>query len=299
MNNFEIIALKDLTGIAKKVALAFGKSVIFPKIHHFLDSEVLISFGEDEKLRGRRIFVVESVFSPIVENLFKTLLLVYELKQIGVKDVCIIFPYLGYMRQDKAGGMKFVAQMIQAAGASSVFIVEMHSENIKTFFSIPAYNISLSSVIAKNIKKNFKDSKNLTLVSPDRGAKKRTQEVVSLLGCDMVVIEKKRIRQGQVELVDMSGECLNKDLIIIDDIIDSAGTAVAVSDRLLSCGAKSVSGYFVHPVFSNYGLANIKKSSFKRVFVSNTIPMVNSEQVDFIEIFDCVDSIIEKIRERV
>ena len=295
--NFEFVALYDSTKIASKIACHFKKDLILPEVKVFPDGETMVFFDDESKnkLACKKVFVIDSIYEPIHLNLLNFLLLVNELKRNGVEEVCAVFPYLSYMRQDKEGGMELVARLLEAAGITSVVIAQMHSERITTFFSVPFYHVSFESVIADIIKIQLKNIDNVSIVAPDKGAKVRAGKVAQILGCDMVLVSKKRTGTNSLKIECVNGCCFEKNMIIVDDIIDTSGTAIRVCDELLGRGAKKVYGFFSHPVFSGNGFEKIIESNFEKVFVSNTIPLKKGESSK-IEVFDSVGCIIETIQ---
>ncbi|MBT3455870.1 ribose-phosphate pyrophosphokinase [bacterium] len=292
--DFEIVTLNDLTGIAKKVADSFGKKLVVSEVQRFSDSETSVAVSDPLLVNGKNVFVVESIFMPIHENFLNFLLLVNNLKRNGAKNIVAVFPYFGYVRRDKDGGMELIAKLLEVAGVTRVIMFEAHSEKIAELFSIDYHNFSLSGVIAEKIKQSFSLLNQISIVAPDKGAEGRASEVAKILGCSIVLASKKRTENNGVHIECISGSCSKKAMIVVDDIVDSGQTAIQVYNALKKRGACDVYGYFGHSVFSGDGFDNIESSDFEKIFVSNTIPLMKKSNK--IELFNVSEFIINSIK---
>ena len=298
--DIEFVALDDETKIASRLAGFFNKKLILPKIKTFKDGESLVSLPDNPvDFKNKKVFVIDSLHKPVHFKLLNFLHLIYELRKNGAKDICAVFPYLCYMRQDESDGLGFVASLIESSGVSGVVVVQAHSDKIFKSFSVPVHHVCLSNTIAQSIKDAIGDTKNCVVVAPDKGSTRQAKKVARLINCDLVTIEKERSKSGELNVKNISGDCKNKDIIIVDDMIDSGATAIRVGKTLEEMGAKKLYSYFVHPVFSGDGFENVESCChFEKIFVSNTIPMKRPMN-NKLEIFDCVDSIIEIIKKLV
>jgi ribose-phosphate pyrophosphokinase len=186
-------------------------------------------------------------------------------------------PYFGYARQDRKPGprtpisAKLVANLISTAGADRVLTVDLHAEQIQGFFDIPTDNLFAGPVFSRDIKENFSDLSNLVAVSPDIGGVVRARAIANKLGASIAIVDKRRSKPGDSEVMNIIGEVDGKDCIILDDIIDSAGTICNAADRLIDIGANSVTAYVTHGVLSGKALNKIKDSKLKEVVITDTI----------------------------
>ena len=289
--DFSIVTCSDKTKIALETAKILKKSLFYPHIDVFADGEMAISFDSLEAVK--KVFFIESILQPIETNLLKILLCINELQLNGVEEIYGIFPYLGYMRQDRTA-MRLMAKLLEASGLRGIGLIEIHSPRIISHFSIPFYHMSIAPLIASHIKKNT-NLENVSIVAPDKGGFKRAQQVATLLDCPLISVYKKRIGINQPLILGFDGQCKGRHVIIIDDIIDTARTATYICQELLLQGACKVWGYFAHPVLSDGGLERVESSAFEKVFVSDTIPF-ESKRSSVVEIFGCGELILDFIK---
>ena len=226
-------------------------------IRRFADEEVYVEIKEN--IRGEDVFVIESTSYPANDNLMELLVIIDALKRASAKRITAVLPYFGYARQDRKPGprtpisAKLVANLISTAGADRVLTVDLHAEQIQGFFDIPTDNLFAGPVFARDIKDQF-DLSNLVAVSPDIGGVVRARAIASKFGASIAIVDKRRPKAGESEVMNIIGEVNGKDCIILDDIIDSAGTICNAADRLIEIGAKSVTAYVTHGVLSGKAL---------------------------------------------
>ena len=198
------------------------------------------------------------------------------LKRASAKRITAVMPYYGYARQDRKAGprtpisAKLVANLITTAGADRVLTIDLHAEQIQGFFDIPTDNLFAGPVFAKEIKTKF-DAENLVAVSPDVGGVVRTRGIANKLGASIAIIDKRRSKPGESEVMNIVGEVAGKDCIILDDIIDSAGTICNAANKLIEDGAKSVAAYITHGVLTGKALERVEKSNLSELVVTNSI----------------------------
>ena len=243
-------------------------------IRRFADEEVYVEIKEN--IRGEDVFVIESTSYPANDNLMELLVIIDALKRASAKRITAVLPYFGYARQDRKPGprtpisAKLVANLISTAGADRVLTVDLHAEQIQGFFDIPTDNLFAGPVFSRDIKDQF-DLSNLVAVSPDIGGVVRARAIASKFGASIAIVDKRRPKAGESEVMNIIGEVDGKDCIILDDIIDSAGTICNAADKLIEIGAKSVTAYVTHGVLSGKALSRIKDSKLNEVVITDTI----------------------------
>ena len=249
-------------------------------IRRFADEEVYVEIKEN--IRGEDVFVIESTSYPANDNLMELLVIIDALKRASAKRITAVLPYFGYARQDRKPGprtpisAKLVANLISTAGADRVLTVDLHAEQIQGFFDIPTDNLFAGPVFSRDIKDQF-DLSNLVAVSPDIGGVVRARAIASKFGASIAIVDKRRPKAGESEVMNIIGDVDGKDCIILDDIIDSAGTICNAADKLIEIGAKSVTAYVTHGVLTGKALSRIKDSKLKEVVITDTIN--NTENV--------------------
>ncbi len=243
-------------------------------IRRFADEEVYVEIKEN--IRGEDVFVIESTSYPANDNLMELLVIIDALKRASAKRITAVLPYFGYARQDRKPGprtpisAKLVANLISTAGADRVLTVDLHAEQIQGFFDIPTDNLFAGPVFSRDIKDQF-DLSNLVAVSPDIGGVVRARAIASKFGASIAIVDKRRPKAGESEVMNIIGDVHGKDCIILDDIIDSAGTICNAADKLIEIGAKSVTAYVTHGVLTGKALSRIKDSKLKEVVITDTI----------------------------
>ena len=269
-------------------------------IRRFADEEVYVEIKEN--IRGEDVFVIESTSYPANDNLMELLVIIDALKRASAKRITAVLPYFGYARQDRKPGprtpisAKLVANLISTAGADRVLTVDLHAEQIQGFFDIPTDNLFAGPVFSRDIKDQF-DLSNLVAVSPDIGGVVRARAIASKFGASIAIVDKRRPKAGESEVMNIIGEVDGKDCIILDDIIDSAGTICNAADKLIEIGAKSVTAYVTHGVLSGKALSRIKDSKLKEVVITDTINNnENAKKVEKIRIIPISVLLGEAIR---
>ena len=269
-------------------------------IRRFADEEVYVEIKEN--IRGEDVFVIESTSYPANDNLMELLVIIDALKRASAKRITAVLPYFGYARQDRKPGprtpisAKLVANLISTAGADRVLTVDLHAEQIQGFFDIPTDNLFAGPVFSRDIKDQF-DLSNLVAVSPDIGGVVRARAIASKFGASIAIVDKRRPKAGESEVMNIIGDVDGKDCIILDDIIDSAGTICNAADKLVEIGAKSVTAYVTHGVLSGKALSRIKDSKLKEVVITDTINNTeNAKELEKIRIIPISDLLGEAIR---
>jgi len=246
------------------------------EVGRFSDGEVTVEIKQN--VRARDVFVVQSTCAPTNENLMELLIMVDALKRASAERISAVIPYFGYARQDRRPrssrvpiSAKVVANMLQAVGVARVLTMDLHADQIQGFFDIPVDNIYASPVLLGDLRqKNYDD---LIVVSPDVGGVVRARALAKQLDCDLAIIDKRRPAANVAEVMHVIGEIEGRNCVIMDDMIDTAGTLVKAADVLKERGAKSVYAYCTHPIFSGPAIERIKGSALDEVVITNTIPL--------------------------
>jgi ribose-phosphate pyrophosphokinase len=297
----ELITIDNETGLAGLVAQRFKKKLHEAIIKRFADGEMRISLKDPKLWADTRAVIIQSTSAPVLEHIMQVSFLAQELKNAGAEEVIAVIPYFGYARQErgdragKSGPVLVIVGLLEDAGVDRIVAVDLHAPIIADFFIIPAQNILLHQMIADHIKKNMKMGESVCLVSPDAGGKERVRLIAQKLGLEYLVFTKERYDIGKTRLVGAQQKCKASRAIIIDDIIDTGGTALQVVDQLVAQGVQTIDGYFVHPVLSGDARTMLEKSRFNHIFVTNTIPIKNSAQSKF-QVIDISEQIVEAFK---
>lgn len=260
--------------LAKKIALEYGKPLGEIEIQKFSDGEMSPFFKES--VRGCDVFLINSTFAPS-DNLMELLLMLDAAKRASAKYVTVVIPYFGYARQDRkdrprvAIAAKLVANLISAAGADRIMTCDLHAGQIQGFFDIPVDHLDGSYIFAPYVRSL--NLENLLIASPDVGGTKRARSFAKHFEVDMVVIDKYRKRANEVASMQVIGNVEDKDIILVDDLIDTGGTLSKASIVLKEKGARSVRAIATHPVLSGNAYENIENSALEELVVTDTIPL--------------------------
>ncbi len=265
--------------LAKKIALEFGKPLGEVDIQKFSDGEMSPRF--QESVRGCDVFLINSTFAPS-DNLLELLLMIDAAKRASAKYVTVVIPYFGYARQDRkdqprvAIAAKLVANLISASGADRIMTCDLHAGQIQGFFDIPVDHLDSSYIFVPYVRSL--QLENLIIASPDVGGTKRARTFAKHFESDMVVIDKHRKRAGEVASMQVIGNVENRDVVIIDDLIDTGGTISKASIVLKEKGANTVRAICTHPVLSGDALENIENSELEELVVTDTIPVYRESE---------------------
>jgi ribose-phosphate pyrophosphokinase len=244
-----------------------------------VDGEVDVELYQN--VRARDVFVVQPTCTPTNENLMELLVMVDAFKRASARRITAVIPYFGYARQDRRPrstrvpiSAKVVANLLQTVGVERVLTMDLHADQIQGFFDIPVDNIYASPVLLSDLKqRNYPD---LVVVSPDVGGVVRARALAKQLGCDLAIIDKRRPKANVSEVMHVIGEIDGRSAVIMDDMIDTAGTLVKAAEVLKERGAKKVYAYCTHPVFSGPAIERISASGLDEVVITNTIPLTDS-----------------------
>ena len=278
MNN----SVKFFTGnntkiLAENIARDFGGELSSSSIVEFSDGELEPSF--DETVRGSDVFLIQST-KPPSDNLMELLLMIDAAKRASAKNIIAVIPYFGYARQDKKGkprvpiGAKLVANLLTAAGVSRIMTIDLHADQIQGFFEVPVDHLYASELFIEDIKALNLD--NLLIASPDMGGSKRANAYSKLLNCGVVICYKERAKANAIGKMQVLGDVKGKDVVIIDDMVDTAGTLTKAANLMKEQGATSVRAYCTHGVLTGKAYSNIDKSLITELVVTDTIPKKHS-----------------------
>jgi ribose-phosphate pyrophosphokinase len=268
--------------LAQEVAQHLGIELGKADIGRFSDGEVTVELKQN--VRARDIFVVQSTCAPTNENLMELLIMVDALKRASAERICAVIPYFGYARQDRRPrssrvpiSAKVVANLLQTVGVTSVLTMDLHADQIQGFFDIPVDNIYASPILLGDLRQKNYD--NLIVVSPDVGGVVRARALAKQLGCDLAIIDKRRPKANVSEVMHVIGDIEGRNCVIMDDMIDTAGTLVKAAEVLKQRGAKQVYAYCTHPILSGPAIERIARGSvLDEVVVTNTIPLSDAAQ---------------------
>jgi ribose-phosphate pyrophosphokinase len=272
--NFKIFSLAGSTGYSKQVAGLCGLDLGKMDTQVFSDGEINVVF--EESIRGDVVVLVAQAQLPY-HNLFELFVAIDAARRASAKEIICVIPYLPHSRQERkddtrtAISSRLIADFLEHAGADRVITLDMHSTAIMGFYKIPIDHLSMHNIYIQHIQQNF-EQKNLCLCSPDFGGLKRIKAYKQEINCDMAVIHKERLSPNQVNSMEIIGDVRGKDVVIVDDMIDTGGTLCKAAEILKQNGAKSVNAYCTHGVLSGAALSNIEKSQIDLLYISDTIP---------------------------
>lgn len=296
INDYILFSGSSNSSLAKKIANRLGKKLGSVELKRFSDGEIWVKYREN--IRGLDVFIIQST-NPPAENIMELLILIDAAKRASARTINAVIPYFGYGRQDRKDQprvsitAKLLANLITVAGTDRVITMDLHAAQIQGFFDIPFDHLYGSSVF-KDQFHHFDDD--LVIVSPDVGGIKIARAYAKLLNSGLVVIDKRRPRQNMVEIMNIIGEVQDKDVLIVDDLIDTAGTFVGAVKALKEKGANKIFGAITHPLLSGEAIDKIEKSDISKLFVTDTIELGNKLVSDKINVISAADLFAEAIR---
>jgi len=297
INETKLFSGQNSRYLAEKIAKSYGKELGSVTINRFKDGEFAVSF--DETVRGCDVFLIQSTFAP-QDNLMELLMMIDAAKRASAHYITAVIPYFGMARQDRkdkprvAIGARLVADLLSAAGVYRVMTMDLHAAQIQGFFNVPVDHLYASKIFIPYIQSLNLDK--LTICAPDMGAASRVRSYLKKLDADMVVCDKVRKEANKVESITLIGDVKDRDVVIIDDIIDTAGTICKVADAIMERGARTVRACCTHPVLSGDAYQNINKSSLVEVVVADTIPLREGEDHSKIRVISVADLFAKAIR---
>lgn len=293
LSNVRIIGLSGAADLAKKISKISGIKQVDVTCVRFADGEIFVK--HNDTVRHQDVVVIQSLIKPVNESVMELLICLDALKRASAKRITVVLPYYAYARQDrKASGRepisaKLLASLIETAGADHVVILDVHSAQCQGFFNVTVDTLSLGNLLVANAIKGLK-VKNIVSVSPDYGGVKRAREISKLLNCGLAILDKRRPRPNEAEILNILGEVKNKDCIIADDMIDTAGTICLAAKALKKAGAKSVRVLASHGILSNPATERLtqsfKNKEIEALYLANTIPYVKDFKNEHVHVVD-------------
>jgi ribose-phosphate pyrophosphokinase len=285
-NSIKIYATGTAQNLGKAIAAQLGLPLYATHTEKFSDGELFVKFNES--IRGQIVFLITKINMPY-ENFFELLMTIDAARRSSAKEVILVIPYLPHSRQERRDGQRtaissrMVADMIQLMGADRLITLDLHTNAIEGFYKIPVDPLSSLRLFLSHIQQS--KIQNLCLCSPDFGGIKRIKQYKKNLEADMVVINKERLKANTVASMEIIGDVKDKNVIIIDDLVDTAGTLCKAADLLVEYGALSVKAYCTHGILSGAALANLSQSKIEKLFIADTV----MEKVDHpkIEVVSC------------
>jgi ribose-phosphate pyrophosphokinase len=267
--------------LAKKICSYLKLPLGGAKVKTFSDGEVQIEI--DENVRAKTVYVIQSTCCPVNDNLVELLLMIDALKRSSAYKITAVIPYFGYARQDKKVAprvpisAKLVADLITTAGASRVITMDLHAGQIQGFFNIPVDNLFAAPVLLNYMRKSFKE--NLVIVSPDAGGVERARAFAKRLAAELAIIDKRRSAPNEAKAMAVIGNVKDKIAVILDDMVDTAGTLTEAAGAIMREGAKEVHACCAHPVLSGPAIDRINASPLKTLAVTDTVPLRGKAEV--------------------
>lgn len=297
MGRVKIFSGTASTYLAEKIASAYGQPLGNMVVNRFSDGEFQISY--EETVRGSDLFLVQSTF-PTADNLFELLLMVDAAKRASANQVVAVIPYFGFARQDRkdqprvAIGAKLVANLLTAAGVTRIMTMDLHADQIQGFFDVPVDHLYASSIFLPYIQ--GLNLPNLTMAAPDMGGSKRANAYSKYLKSDIVICYKQRAKANVIESMTVIGEVEGRDIVLVDDICDTAGTLTKAADMMMDRGANSVRAVCTHPILSGKAYENIEKSKLTELIVTDTIPLKQeSKKIKVVSVAQLFADVLQRV----
>jgi len=282
----KIFACRQSSVLAEKIAKEYNTTLGKVKTTYFSDGEFQPAF--QESVRGRRVFIIGSTF-PNADNLMEMLLMLDAAKRASARHITAVMPYFGWARQDRkdqprvAIGAKLVANLLQSAGATRIITMDLHADQIQGFFEKPVDHLYASTIFMPYVKSLNLD--NLTIASPDMGGSKRAYAYSKHLHCDVVICYKQRKKANEISSMELIGDVKGKNVILVDDMIDTGGTLAHAANLMMERGAISVRAICTHPILSGDAYNKIQESGLTELIVSDTIPL--KKEISKIKVVSC------------
>lgn len=303
-SKLKIFALSSNVPLAEKIASEVGVKLGKINISQFADGEVKVNI--DESIRGDHVYLVQSTSYPVNDHLMELLISIDALRRASAKTINIVLPYYGYARQDRKAQprepitAKLVANMIMQAGADRLVTLDLHAAQIQGFFDIPMDHLLGAPLLANHFIDQGLDGDDIVVVSPDHGGVTRARKLAEFLKSPIAIIDKRRPKANVAEIMHIVGDVKDKTCIIIDDMIDTAGTITLASEALKEKGAKAIYACCTHPVLSGPAIDRLEASPIEKVIVTDSIALTEDKQIDKIEtitVSQLVGEAIKRIHE--
>lgn len=269
--------------LAQKIADHLKLPLGNMKVGRYSDGEITVEILEN--VRGREIFLIQPMCPPVNDNLMELVFMADAFLRASVSKITVICPYFGYARQDRRVrstrvpiSARVVADMLVGAGIDHLLTVDIHADQIQGFFSIPVDNVYSTPIFLEDIQQRFSNTQDIIVISPDVGGVVRARALAKHLGADLAILDKRRPKANEAKIMHIIGDVKDKNCILIDDMIDTAGTLRAGVEALKEQGAKRISAYITHPILSGNAIDNIEQSLLDELVITDTIPLSTKAQ---------------------
>lgn len=297
MKQVKLFAGRASEGLAAKIAEKFGANLGNVIINTFSDGEFQPSF--EESVRGSDVFIIQSTVPP-ADNLMELLMMVDAAKRASANRIIAVIPYFGYARQDRKDkprvpiGAKLVANLLSAAGVTRVMTMDLHADQIQGFFEVPVDHLYASAIFLPYLQSL--NLPNLAMASPDMGGSKRANAYAKYLHSEVVICYKQRIKANVIDKMTVIGNVKGKDIVLVDDMVDTAGTLVKASELMLDKGANSVRAIATHGILSGQAIDRIENSNMKELIITDTIPAkAKCEKIKILSVSDLFADVMHKV----
>lgn len=303
-SKLKIFALSSNRPLAEKIASEVGVELGDINISQFADGEIKVNI--DESIRGDHVYLIQSTSYPVNDHLMELLITIDALRRASAKTINVVMPYYGYARQDRKAQprepitAKLVANMLENAGVDRLVTLDLHAAQIQGFFDIPMDHLLGAPLLANYFIDNHLEGDDVVVVSPDHGGVTRARKLAEFLKSPIAIIDKRRPKANVAEIMNIVGEVKGKTCVIIDDMIDTAGTITLAADALIEKGAKDIYVCCTHPVLSGPAIERLEKSPIKKVIITDTISLPDTKQLDKLEtvtVSQLVGEAIKRIHE--
>lgn len=302
LDRLKIVSLTANKEMAAEIAKNIGVEILPTEVSHFADGEIM--FTGKKSFRGDNVYIIQSTCTPVTERLMELLLCIDACKRASAKSITCIIPYFGYSRQDRKAkprqpiSAKLVADMLETAGAQRIVSSDLHASQLSGFFNIPVDDVSPVSLFYRYFTDLHLD--NVVCVSPDHGGLVRTSKLAEKLNAPLAIIDKRRPEPNKAEILSIVGDVKDKNCIIVDDIVDTAGTLTIAIEKLYELGAKNVYAAITHGVLSLDAVDKINKTHLKKLVITDSIPLLDykkSDKIDVISLAPLFSKIIMALEE--
>ena len=300
-SNVKLFAGNSNPELARKIAEKLGMPLGDCVVKQFADGEVSVTLNET--VRGRDVFLIQSTCSPVNDNLMELLIMIDACRRASARRITAVIPYFGYARQDRKAkprdpiSAKLCAEMLEAAGADRVLTMDLHANQIQGFFNIPVDNLMGTRILSQHFFDELgEENPEYVVVSPDLGSVTRARKFTDKLNLPMAIVDKRRPKPNVCEVMNIIGDIQDKRVILVDDMVDTAGTLCNGAKALIERGAKEVIACASHGVLSGPAIERLQESVISKLVLLDTIPVTGEKKIDKIEVLSVADLFAEAIR---